>query len=355
MSYFEAAWSFIWASENRAWTIPCAITLLLALISGIYTLFFRSSSVVVELRSHIPSLPAQDAKREGRAIAEKAKVVFLTVLGSVGRGWETSLAFCVSCLRRLRLWIFYYWPTTSYSIPESNIPQSDGLYLQMRESTTFYWHRFTDAFPGLRESRVFTEVEDIAHRLSKLLAYPLSARAETEERQMLPIWWTRGLADMHIDCWYRLKKDVFLLDHKELKITKIFAIPGAVYWQNFVYVECEPLSPTGLYNWPPEYTDGSRERPFAEEFAVYGRQLFTREEYDDGGYERKGRAYSFRKWPQLRERYLTRYNFLLVPVGSPVRAHQFAQPLNIYLDDCLAGRCSDTQLADWLLSLPRNQ
>jgi hypothetical protein len=228
----------------------------------------------------------------------------------------------------------------------------------MEHAAAFFDHRFKDAFPGVRELTVFDQRRDVAHRLGVLLRPPLTASLPEGDGGVSPFWWTRGVRDLHVTQWHQLKPDVFLMDTQELRVSRIAAIPGAVYWQHFLYVECAPQQPTGLYRHTPEQIAravglfGFHD----EEYCVYRFRLFTRREYDDGGYERRGRVQQFQHSPDLRIRYLTKYNFLIVQSQSPAIGNFLVQRhLTAALNECLENELALQDLASWLLRLPRER
>lgn len=245
----------------------------------------------------------------------------------------------------------YYLPCIDYRVPEPESPRSDALYAQMTENTEFFSQRFVAAFPGIREPVTYYSRREIDHRLGILLAPPLLARSG--DAVATPLWWSRGTEDMYLDQFYRLKPGVILLDKMELKVSKLMAVPGRAYWQCFVYVECQPMHPTGLY--PPRHGGRPVVRPEYEEFAVSRGRLFTRVQYDDGGYVRHGRVHGIKPKPQLRIRYLEPFNFLIISSGSPAHDRVVLGAVRHHLDQRLSGQISDNDLANWLLSLPRNR
>lgn len=355
MAQIDLIWDFIVSSENRHWAIPTIVSVVLACVAGLWKIT-RPSTV------HVPI--AEKAEQPSSSIL-RVFVVFLqhlvTSLAQMGARAARILrknliqvwgVVSVSC-KRAHDYVCYLIPGLPYVVRDAPVPTSDSLFFRMQESTTFYSERFAEAFPALREPRAYTNPKDIRRRLDRLLRTPLSAQNENGTGERIPIWWTRGMTDMHLSQCNWVKPGILLMDHAEIKITKVLAIPGVVYWQNFVYVECEPLPPTGLYASLDGEYGRLRRHPVSEEYAIYRYRRFTRAEYDDGAYERRGRMYSFQSPPQLRVRYLTPYNFLLVPIGSPVRSPGLERDLENHLNELLEGTASESQFVDWLLSLPR--
>lgn len=228
---------------------------------------------------------------------------------------------------------------------------------ELNSSLTFFWMRFGNAFPGLRETKEFTNVSDIAHRMAILLCDPLMSG--NPDQPHCPLWWVRGTEDFYVQRWFRLKPKVFLLNHKELRVKRILAVPGSVYWQCFVYVECDPMKGSGLnkdYYTPERLKHMVDDRTYASEaFALYGFRPHKIEEADDGSFERRGRIRRFKHSPERRERFLTRYNFLIVPHAHPLMAFNRQDGLDKRMDGCLVGTHTPEELIEWALRLPRNR
>ncbi|MEI9996390.1 MAG: hypothetical protein WDM91_17465 [Rhizomicrobium sp.] len=139
-----------------------------------------------------------------------------------------------------------------------------------------------------------------------------------------------------------------------MDIAKIVAVPGADYWQNFVYVECRPLPQIGLYNDTPEDIERRRRLGLAyEEYAVCGHQVFTRDQYDDGGYVANGRVRRFRRDPDIRLRYVAPYNFIISSKMFPANVASLDDRLTRMLDACLENPAAFNKLVAWILTLPK--
>jgi hypothetical protein len=218
----------------------------------------------------------------------------------------------------------------------------------------FFSERFADAFPAINGTTAYTRASDIAHRLDILLRAPLCGWDRGQPNGSVPIWWFRGIGNLHIYRWAHLKPRLSLMNNMELDIARIVAIPGVIYWQNFVYVECRALPQVGLYGWTAEdLRRKARDGHGYEEYAVYGHRIFNRQQYDDAGYEVRGRVRHFRHRPQLRIRHITPFNFVIAPDMSPVNQTALERELARRLRLCRENPAAVDQLAEWLLSLPR--
>ena len=276
-----------------------------------------------------------------------------------GRAAAVIIGYCrfglASIAGRVLRWFFYFVPQLNYAVPDSMPSRHVRDFNQMRHSLVWFYERFADAFPGIRRATEYTERRQIARRLNILLRDPLFA-GDSQGAQSCPIRWTRGQTDMYLTRWYHLKPGVFLMNVDELAISKIIAIPGNVYWQSLVYVECSAQLPTGVYPIAEEdIANCIKHHHYAdEEYAIYNFRKYTRAQYDDDGYERGGRIRRFRHRPDLRVRCLSSYNFLIAPQASPVRDRDVESALHDFLNACLDGTKSPQEFVAWLLTLPRS-
>lgn len=129
-----------------------------------------------------------------------------------------------------------------------------------------------------------------------------------------------------------------LINHDELKIRRIAAVPGATYKWNFVYVEVDAMEPTGLYEADPDRLEERIKMSgyAAEEYGLYaGSHIFNRGEYDDGGTYIDGVYVDTTGNSTLRVRYLTPYNFIIAPQDSPVNNMEFDSVLVSYMNRAL--------------------
>jgi hypothetical protein len=254
--------------------------------------------------------------------------------------------------------LFYLVPGLNYEVAEPIPPTDRLLFYKMSSQAVFFAQRFAEAFPALRSPATFTDKHEIANRLGTLLAEPLSATNIDgfQQRFISPIWWTRGNHNLSIRRWCRIKPGVFLMNEHELEITRVRAIPGRAYWQNFIYMECEGQLSVGLRPIAPEdVASFAAEHAYCdEEFSIYNFRAYTISEDDDGGFVRAGRVRRFKHPRDRRVRYLTRVNFLIVQGSSPALALGVDDDLEARMNACLRNACAVDELTDWLLRLPKN-
>ena len=210
------------------------------------------------------------------------------------------------------------------SIPKKNItPFVDNQKLLAGEQlprftaaspNAFFEDRFKQAFPGVRSPTWFSKENNSIDRLARLLQLPLKFS------NAAPIWWWRD-GNNSINSFKILENQVVLMNFEELTIRRIAAIPGTTYKQNFVYIETEPMLPTGIYK-IDEKTLLNYEEQFgyvSEEYGLYdGHHVFSRSEYDDGGTYINGTYVDTTRNSIIRKRYITPYNFIIAAQDSPI-------------------------------------
>lgn len=203
------------------------------------------------------------------------------------------------------------------------------------ESTPFFFERVGNAFPGKRGIYWTTGPEDVAMRLGRLLG------GELRIGQSTPIWMFRGGLSIGIKQFRQIGPETFLIGNHELKVSRLALCGSPLYYRNFVYVECDGLTPTGI-----DVRSAERLKEAIEEgtsiYEEYGLtndgMLVTREEYDDGAVEREGKIIETSSRTELRLRYLTPFNFVLCAQMSPINNAQYDSRMGELLDRMLAGQ-----------------
>ncbi|MCC1498076.1 toll/interleukin-1 receptor domain-containing protein [Alcanivorax sp. 1008] len=211
-------------------------------------------------------------------------------------------------------------------------------------STTFFHKRFSSAFPGVRGINWFEENEAI-DRLMILLEQPLVFE------DGIPIWWWRN-GDLQIKKFENIGEGVALMDGQELSIKKIAAVNAGSYYQSFVYVEVDPMKPTGLYQY--DFQSSIENFGYAsEEYAIFDGHNITREEYDDNAAVVNGKPVDLAGNAEFRLRYLTPYNFLIAAQNSPINNNSYYRTRRIHLNQILEGNLGLEDLTDEILKLPK--
>lgn len=232
-------------------------------------------------------------------------------------------------------------------------PKDGRTDLPLGSTAAFFAERFGSAFPGIRSTTWFDDPAEIGTRMLKLLEPPLIF---SDSR---PIWWFRG-GNLHIENFVQIHDRIFLMDHDELAIRRIAAVPNQAYKRQFVYVEVSAMEPTGLY---PERLAKSKEYIKEsgydyEEYGIFaGRHLLTRGEYDDGHKMINGDLVSTAGNSELRIRYVSPYNFIIAANGSPINNPEFDEYLEKSLNKALLGDAEDIveQISSAVNKLPLRQ
>ncbi|WP_271528812.1 hypothetical protein [Bradyrhizobium sp. CCBAU 25338] len=218
-------------------------------------------------------------------------------------------------------------------------------------STAFFYERFRAAFPGITQLSWFYDRDEISQRLMRLLAPPIKFKNGA------PIWWWRG-GNLQIERFVDQRDGTFLMNYEELLVERIAAVPAQNYKYCFVYVQTEPMKPTGLYDPPDAARLARRLETFGYDSEEYGLvedgMLVTRAEYDDGAAYRDGKLIDISSRSTLRVRYTTPYNFLIAANGSPINNPHFDSDLESLLNQAALGHSENVlpTLTEKVLGLP---
>lgn len=245
-------------------------------------------------------------------------------------------------------------PKVSEKVQEFKEPEKT----EIREASTVFFHyRFCDAFPGFSSSyKWFTSKRDIRNRLKILLANPLAFDlGEGYGIDIRPIWWFRGSCAIPIEKFEILNRKKVLLYIDELIIDKIAAYRGQSYYEDFVYVQCLPDRPTGLYNHNQQYIESciNEDREYQEEFGVFNNRFISRQEYDDGSAIIKGKPVRT-IGAELRSRTLTKYNFIIAAKFSPYNCQDFYRNSHEYFGKLLRNEIVFDDFINWIKKFPKN-
>ncbi len=193
-------------------------------------------------------------------------------------------------------------------------------------------------------------------RISKLLQEPLSFEASNSA--VIPIWWWRGFQNAQIYSFKVINIDTILLNFDEFKIRKLAAVNARAYYQCFVYIESEPMEPSGIYEYTQKDIQDYQTQLgyFREEFGVYNNNhIITKSEYDDGAAFIDGKLVEIDELEtELRVRYLTPYNFVMAASKSPINNISFDGRFEKIMNNILKGNATIGNLNEAVLTLPRN-
>ena len=218
--------------------------------------------------------------------------------------------------------------------------------------TKFFDYRMSQAFPGIRGVRWFTNPKEISNRLEILLRQPLKAKNN-------PIWWFRGYYCLHIDAFRIINENKFLVNEMECLVDKLCIYKSQRYDRSFVYIELKPESPIGVYEHDENYVSRMIDNcGYAkEEYAIYKNNKFiTREEYDDGAAYINDSIVNFNAGDvELRERFLSRYNFLICAIFNPINSDEGDNFFQKYLNAMLNAEGDIREIVNFVENLPRHK
>lgn len=245
-------------------------------------------------------------------------------------------------------------PFLSEHAPHSEVEVSAGIEewpsLNGEDVMITFASRFSFAFPGVRGIEWIEDEKTIAERLKILLKAPLAFR----EGHLM--WWWRGPENLQIDRFEHVEGSHYLMNICELNIKKIAAVCHPSYYRKFIYVETSSDEPTGLYDCDQERLT-SRIEEFGyvcEEYGLVDETFpVTREEYDDGAAIVGGEHMDIRGRADLRVRYISPFNFLIAPNGSPINNSDFDEALQKYLEDLLIGKNVFGEMCEAIQRLPK--
>lgn len=288
-------------------------------------------------------------------------LVICTVLG--------GLAAVVYFWEKIYLWITNFFkaestvpPRQNNSLKQAEISTSkklnndtNSLTAQIQKSSTvFFYERFVSAFPGVRGIEWYNRKEAIK-RLKILFQEPIVL--ETNNRKYAPFWhWRDG--NMSIDQFRVLDRKTVLIWFYELQISRIAAVNKGSYYQCFVYLEADPMEPTGLYPRTKESIRESQEKfgYVSEEYGLYKEKYkVTRAEYDDNAAAIKGKIVKLGSDAKIRVRFITPYNLIVAPHNSPINNNKFDIKLEEFMNKILKNEASLDELSEEILKLPKRE
>jgi hypothetical protein len=144
------------------------------------------------------------------------------------------------------------------------------------------------------------------------------------------------------------------MDAEELNIRRVAAVNPGIYYRSWVYIETVADEPTGLY---PVNNVAERIKLFGyadEEYGLMDDKLpITRAEYDDGAAIIDRKPCDVQGRVALRVRFVSSYNFLIAPFGSPINSGDFDYELQSYLNRLLIGEDVFEEMAHKIARLPK--
>jgi hypothetical protein len=261
--------------------------------------------------------------------------------GFLRRVWQRfSITF-----KLLKRRIFRFWRVVgpgNYEVPREIAAIGRPYYPAYRESRIEFSNRFSDASPGTWDLLVLSDPTEIIHRLNVLLRWPVVAYAKNAESGATPFCWTSGIGHMHISRYHRYKKRIVLINEMEIRPKFLAAIPGRVYWQNYIYLESAALP------WLSIRGEEHLSRGEYQEYAIYNGRTFNRSEYDDGGYMLRGKPVRFLHNPDIRSKRTVPSALLIVAAASPANRPQVDATIRGFIQSVIADKKQLQAFADFL-------
>lgn len=197
-------------------------------------------------------------------------------------------------------------------------------YWDLKDSNIAFDYCLAKAFPGQRGLCIYNGKEAV-YRLGLIFSNNVSNL----------FWWRRGSYDSPIKHFEKLSSTKILFDITEYEIDFISVYKSRYKGRSFIYVETKADKPTGLYQIDIE-NQINRFGYASEEYAIYKSKFITREEYDDGAIKGKqGKIIDTDNKAQLRVRYLTKYNYIIIPQRSVYLSRNFLHTSQEYFDKLL--------------------
>ncbi len=217
---------------------------------------------------------------------------------------------------------------------------------QAGDAASFFYDRFTSAFPGVRGIEWFEDAAEAIKRLKILLKEPLVFEDSS------PIWWWRN-GELSISVFEQMDAGSVLMGVDEFDIKKIAAINTGSYYQTYVYVETNPSVPTGLY---PNIDVESCVDTFGyawEEYGDFNGLPILRSHYDDGATIIDGEPVDLEGKANLRVRYITPYNFIIAAQNSPINNSKFDSVRQKIMNQILTEETSLEDFNTEFMKLPK--
>jgi len=229
-----------------------------------------------------------------------------------------------------------------------------NLSVMTEEPTPFFAGRLARAFPGIRGVKWFTDPKEAVERLQLFFEKPIKFKSDGKHYSD-PIWFFHGNSGLNIEHFEVLSDTKIFMGSDEIEIEKIAVFHSSAYFRDFIYVEAKGESSIGIYDTTQEDI-GRQIKDFdyaSEEYGMLGDIPISRSEYDDGAAVINGKVVDA-KAAQLRVRYLSKYNFILVAKTSPYNSNACQLISETYLKGILIGTHNFDDYLKLLIKLPKN-
>lgn len=228
------------------------------------------------------------------------------------------------------------------------------------DSSVLFSYRMAQAFPGIRDVTWFENPNEARRRLEILFKEPIIYDLGKGGLSR-PIWWFRGGEALFIEFFKKKGPRSIVMNFEQLKIKRIAAYHGSLYYKDFVYIETDGEKPSGIYDWTPERLKQYHNTIgyVREEYALikkckFWKRKISRADYDDGATVIRGKVKNTPE-AKLRVRYLTPYNFIVAANGSPYNSRKFDDGSKEFLDGILSGTVDPNDFFDFLKSFHKHE
>lgn len=203
-------------------------------------------------------------------------------------------------------------------------------------STELFANRLVYAFPDQSGFKWYYSSVAVS-RLEKVFKPPLKFGPWEKIDHPTPFWWFRAGSSMCIEHFHRLSRVKILMGSNEFKIKRIGVFISPYHYRSFIYVETRKEKQTGI-NKLSKFDIKNHVDRFGSSFEEYGildgRNIISKEDYDDGGTMIKGKIFDTSD-SKLRKRYLSDYNFLIGANQSAFNSPSFEEESQYRMDSIL--------------------
>lgn len=226
-------------------------------------------------------------------------------------------------------------------------------------SDVLFYYRLTEAFPGQR-GLVWTEKREAVKRLSIIFKEPfyfkVSKNVSNHSPEHDPFWWFRGTSSLPIRSFKVLKKNLVLINDYEFKVKSMAAHISDSRYLNFIYLNIEGDKPSGVYPFDKKkIADHVNSIGYSSErVGLFKGKYIKGEEFDDGAMFRNGKHIDLSQ-SELRIRYLSDFNLIIVPKASAFNSQEFDRLSEPYFEDIIKKKILPEKLIEFMKEYSRNQ